>query len=175
MIPCNSDDEVDDSWIYNAHKQLKHESTGLCIGNEVIVHCYFLHFMLLFIFRSQKLGQELRSCCRLWQCREDAEMGIPEEREEPLDTSPVLVMLHNLRSNLITAAAVAHRPTTKSMNRKLFDQFLQTRNLFLLEHWKSTNLNVERSNFTISMNDTQKQIKTYLYIKLFWKKSYDAV
>lgn len=32
MIPCNSDDEVDDSWIHTSHHQFKHESTGLCIG-----------------------------------------------------------------------------------------------------------------------------------------------
>lgn len=32
MIPCNSDDEVDDSWIYTSHKQFKHEKTNLCIG-----------------------------------------------------------------------------------------------------------------------------------------------
>lgn len=34
MIPCNSDDEVDDSWIHTSHKQFKHEQTGLCIGNK---------------------------------------------------------------------------------------------------------------------------------------------
>lgn len=32
MLPCNSDDEVEDSWIHTSHHQLKHESTSLCIG-----------------------------------------------------------------------------------------------------------------------------------------------
>lgn len=32
MIPCNEDNEVDDSWIYTSHKQFKHEKTNLCIG-----------------------------------------------------------------------------------------------------------------------------------------------
>lgn len=34
MIPCNSDDEVNDSWILTADRQLKHEQTGLCIGKK---------------------------------------------------------------------------------------------------------------------------------------------
>jgi hypothetical protein len=38
MIPCNSDDEVGDSWTYTSQNQFKHESTGLCIGAFVIIH-----------------------------------------------------------------------------------------------------------------------------------------
>lgn len=34
MIPCNFDDEVNDSWILTADRQLKHEQTGLCIGKK---------------------------------------------------------------------------------------------------------------------------------------------
>lgn len=47
MIPCNSDDEVEDSWVHTAHHQLKHESTALCIGNNldfllsVMIHMFF--------------------------------------------------------------------------------------------------------------------------------------
>lgn len=33
MIPCNSDDEIDDSWVHTSNNQFKHELTGLCIGN----------------------------------------------------------------------------------------------------------------------------------------------
>lgn len=33
MLPCNSDDENDDSWIHTSHNQFKHEQTGLCIGD----------------------------------------------------------------------------------------------------------------------------------------------
>lgn len=36
MIPCNADDEVNDSWILTADRQFKHEQTGLCIGRFVI-------------------------------------------------------------------------------------------------------------------------------------------
>lgn len=32
MQPCNSDEEIDDSWIHTSHNQFKHEKTGLCIG-----------------------------------------------------------------------------------------------------------------------------------------------
>jgi hypothetical protein len=32
MLPCNSDEEIDDSWIHTSHNQFKHEKTGLCIG-----------------------------------------------------------------------------------------------------------------------------------------------
>lgn len=32
MLPCNSDDEIDDSWAYTSHNQFKHEQSGLCIG-----------------------------------------------------------------------------------------------------------------------------------------------
>lgn len=32
MIPCHSDDEVNETWIYTSAKQLKHENSGLCIG-----------------------------------------------------------------------------------------------------------------------------------------------
>jgi hypothetical protein len=34
MIPCNVDDEVDDSWIYTSHKQFQHEKTKLCIDRK---------------------------------------------------------------------------------------------------------------------------------------------
>jgi hypothetical protein len=34
MLPCNNDDEVNDSWIYTSHKQFKHEQTGLCIDRK---------------------------------------------------------------------------------------------------------------------------------------------
>lgn len=34
MIPCNSDDEVEDSWIHTSHHQLKHKPSGLCIGKH---------------------------------------------------------------------------------------------------------------------------------------------
>lgn len=32
MMPCNSDDEIDDTWIHTSHHQFKNEQTGLCIG-----------------------------------------------------------------------------------------------------------------------------------------------
>lgn len=38
MIPCNADDEVNDSWALTADRQLKHEQTGLCIGKLITTH-----------------------------------------------------------------------------------------------------------------------------------------
>ncbi|XP_070508899.1 polypeptide N-acetylgalactosaminyltransferase 1 [Chironomus tepperi] len=34
MIPCNSDDEVGDTWTYTINKQFKHEQSGLCIDRK---------------------------------------------------------------------------------------------------------------------------------------------
>ena len=34
MIPCNSDEEVGDTWIYTINKQFKHEQSGLCIDRK---------------------------------------------------------------------------------------------------------------------------------------------
>ncbi|CAG9811392.1 unnamed protein product [Chironomus riparius] len=34
MIPCNSDEEVGDTWTYTINKQFKHEQSGLCIDRK---------------------------------------------------------------------------------------------------------------------------------------------
>lgn len=36
MLPCNSDNEVEDKWVYTVHKQFKHQYSGLCIGEDKI-------------------------------------------------------------------------------------------------------------------------------------------
>lgn len=35
MLPCNSDDEVDDHvWKYTTYQQFKHQQSGLCIDRK---------------------------------------------------------------------------------------------------------------------------------------------
>jgi hypothetical protein len=50
MIPCNIDDEIDDSWVHTSHQQLKHEQSGLCIGksNKVLEKVLLDDIFLLF-------------------------------------------------------------------------------------------------------------------------------
>jgi polypeptide N-acetylgalactosaminyltransferase len=34
MLPCNSDNEIDDRWSYTIHQQFKHKGSGLCIDRK---------------------------------------------------------------------------------------------------------------------------------------------